>query len=191
MRDAALAVFVSALVGNASAAPFFDGRNEGLSLGAGIGAQISAVDTGAHAAEEEAGGVSVALSAGYGLDARTSLATAFHYADHDDGARSRGIGLLGLGLRHRLAEGPNAWYVEGLVGHAFVTGEFDRDEADALDDDDVAGGTGVRLAVGRALGKYLRVEGALLGAVVDGGHLDAGEELEASSSQLQLVWRID
>lgn len=167
----------------------FDDRLSGLLVGAGIGAQVSSIEVdGGTPADDVSGGVSFALIAGYGLDERTALTTAFHYVHHDDSERSRGIGLLGLGARHHFGADPRAWYVDGLIGHAFVTDAFERGEADELDEDDFAEGAGVRLAVGRGLGRHLQLEGALMGVAVDGGHLPPGAEIETSSTQLQLTY---
>ncbi len=77
---------------------------------------------------------------------------------------------------------------DGLIGGTFVTQSFD--DADDLDDDDFATGKGLRLAVGRSIGKRLRLEGALLALEADGGALPSGVDIEATSTQLHLTWDI-
>jgi len=142
-----------------------------MQIGLGIGGQFSSVDlTGVPAGFEDASddgvGVNFALSLGYRLNHRTTLVSAVHYVHQvDERDAMRGIGMLGVGVRHRFDQSADGWYVDGQIGGTFVTQSFD--DADDLDDDNFATGKGLRLAVGRSVGK-----------------------IEAASAQLQLTWDI-
>ena len=192
IRHAVPAALLLACAGTAGAAtPSDELRAEGIRVGLGIGGQFSSVDARGTpgGVDGDAAGVNLALALGYGLNRRTSLSSALHWAHHEgDDDRSRGIGLFGLGVRHRFGADPDGWYVEGLFVRAVVTRPFD--DADGLDDDDFATGPGARLALGRGLTPRLRIEGAVLGVRADGGDLPRGADVEAVSTQLQLTYRV-
>jgi len=165
-----------------------------LQIGVGIGGQFSTVDltdvpSGFNNTSDDGVGMNFAMSLGYRLNERTTLVSAVHYVHQEDQSDAmRGIGMLGVGVRHRFEKVPDGWYVDGLIGGAFVTQSFD--DADDLDDDNFATGKGLRLAVGRSISKNLRLEGALLALEADGGALPSGVDIEATSTQLQLTWDI-
>jgi len=157
-----------------------------LQIGLGIGGQLSSIEltdvpAGFDDASDDGAGVNFALSLGYHLNERSTLVSAMHYAHQEDESDAmRGIGMLGVGVRHRFDQTTNGWYVEGLIGGTFVTQSFD--DADDLDDDEFAIGKGLRLAVGRSVGKNLRLESALLALEADGGALPSGVDIEAASN---------
>jgi len=192
------AALISALMSSAAvAATPHSGPERSLNrlqIGIGIGGQFSSVDlndarAGFDDASDDGAGVNFALSLGYRLNERTTLGSAVHYVHQEAGSDAmRGIGMLGVGARHRFGHAADSWYVDGLIGGAFVTQSFD--DADDLDDDDFATGKGVRLAVGRSVGRHLRLEGALLALEADGGALPPGVDIEATSTQLHLTWDI-
>ncbi len=192
------AALISTLMSTAAVAatphPVSERSLNRLQIGIGIGGQFSTVDLdevspGLDDVSDEGAGVNFALSLGYRLNERTTLGSAVHYVhQQDDSDAMRGIGMLGLGARHRFGHAADGWYVDGLIGGTFVTQSFD--DADDLDDDDFATGKGLRLAVGRSIGKRLRLEGALLALEADGGALPSGVDIEATSTQLHLTWDI-
>jgi hypothetical protein len=165
-----------------------------LQIGLGVGGQFSSVDLtdvppGFDDTSDDGAGVNFAISLGYRLNQRTTLVSALHYVHQENVSDAmRGIGMLGVGVRHSIDQEVDGWYVDGLIGGTFVTQSFD--DADELDDDNFATGKGLRLAVGRSVGKNLRLEGALLALEADGGALPSGVDIEAASTQLQLTWDI-
>ena len=195
LRAAALiTTLISTASGAAEPHPDAERSLKRLQIGVGIGGQFSSVDLtevppGFADASDDGAGLNFALSLGYRLNERTTLLSAVNYVHQENESDAmRGIGMLGVGVRHRFDQAVDGWYVEGLFGGAFVTQSFDN--ADNLDDDNFATGKGIRLAVGRSVGKNLRLEGALLALEADGGALPSGVDIEAASTQLQLTWDI-
>jgi len=192
------AAIITTLMSTAAVAaepnPYAERSLNRLQIGVGIGGQFSSVDltdvpSGFADTSDDGAGVNFALSLGYRLNERTTLVTAMHYVHQEDQSDAmRGIGMIGVGVRHRLDQAADGWYVDGQIGGTFVTQSFD--DADELDDDNFATGKGLRLAVGRSVGKNLRLEGALLALEADGGALPSGVSIEAASTQLQLTWDI-